>query len=82
MAEIVGDIKNSPVTAFIVVIDAQGNAYLDRATDHLAFEVERPATMLEVRRFCSEIVMDLQAQAAAEYTRLSLTMPAPNDASQ
>jgi len=30
--------------------------------------VEREITLLEVRRYASEIIADLQAQAAAEYT--------------
>ena len=34
--------------------------------------VERPATLREVRRYTSELLMDLNAQSAAEYTLVKL----------
>lgn len=60
-------------TAFVVAIDPDGRVYLELNTDSLTLPVERPATLIEVRRYLSEILMDLQAQAAAEYTVGALT---------
>jgi len=60
-------------TAFVVAIDPDGRVYLELNTDSLTIPVERPATLIEVRRYLSEILMDLQAQAAAEYTVGALT---------
>lgn len=57
---------------FIVLFNEEGNVFIDRSIDLINLEIERPATMLEVRRGVSEVLMDLQAQAAAEYTRIGL----------
>lgn len=59
------------VAAFAVMIDETGNVLVERDPSVFTFDVERPAGLLEVRRYCSEIVMDLQAQAAAEYVFLA-----------
>lgn len=59
-------------TGFLVLLNEDGNVFIDRSIDLITLEIERPATMLEVRRGVSEILMDLQAQAAAEYTRIGL----------
>lgn len=58
------------VTAFVVAIDEAGRVYLERNISAVSAEmnVEREATFIEIRRYISEILMDLQAQASAEYT--------------
>ena len=58
--------------AFAVLIDEDNNVYIERNLKALALPVEREATLIEVRRYLSEILMDLQAQAAAEYTSVRL----------
>lgn len=60
-------------TGFLIIIDAEGNSFIDRSIDLIKLDLTRPATLLEVRRAASELLMDLQAQAAAEYTRIALT---------
>ena len=60
-------------TAFVIAIDVDGKVYLEFNPDVLRLEVERETTLIEVRRYLSEILMDLQAQAAAEYTVTALT---------
>lgn len=63
-------------TAFLVAIDANGGVYLERSVDAFRIPVEREATMIEIRRYISEILMDLQAQASAEYTITALSQQA------
>jgi hypothetical protein len=60
-------------TAFVIAVDADGRVYLEFNPDILRIDVEREASLIEVRRYLSEILMDLQAQAAAEYTITALT---------
>ena len=60
------------MTGFVVLIDPKGNVYVERDTQYLSVELEREATLIEVRRYCSEILMDIQAQSAAEYTMVRL----------
>jgi len=59
-------------TAFVIAIGENGGVYLERNLDALKIPVEREVTLIEVRRYISEILMDLQAQAAAEYTITAL----------
>jgi hypothetical protein len=59
-----------PMTGFAVFFDTSGNVFVEREIGALSVGVERESTMVEVRRACSEILMDLNAQAAAEYTVL------------
>jgi hypothetical protein len=59
---------------FAVLIDDSGNVFVERTKDAFALPVERDATLLEVRRYASEILMDLQAQSAAEYVSLRLSV--------
>lgn len=59
-------------TAFAVLVDQDGNMFVERDPKIFSIEVERESSLVEVRRFCSEIVSDLQAQAAAEYTVLRM----------
>ena len=58
---------------FAVVVDKGGNVFVERNTSVLAIPVEREATLLEVRRYVSEILIDLQAQSAAEYVAIKLS---------
>lgn len=57
---------------FAVLVDESGNVFVERTKQAFALSVERDATLLEVRRYASEILMDLQAQSAAEYVTLRL----------
>jgi hypothetical protein len=57
---------------FAIVVDLEGNVFIERNTDVLKVDVERPASLLEVRRYLSEILMDLEAQSAAEYVMVRL----------
>lgn len=65
------------VAAFIVGFDADGNPFIDVSQETMKIETRRQPTMIEIRRYLSEILMDLQAQATSEYTaqRLSPTTP-------
>jgi hypothetical protein len=65
-------------TAFAVLIDVNGDVHVERDPAVFSVEIERASTLLEVRRYANEIVMDLQAQAAAEYVAMSARkVPAP-----
>lgn len=57
---------------FAVLVDEEGNVFVERTKEAFALSVERDASLLEVRRYASEILMDLQAQSAAEYVTLRL----------
>ena len=61
---------------FAVLITEEGNVFVERKPEVFNLNVERESTLLEVRRYTSEILMDLQAQSAAEYVVLK-TNPAP-----
>jgi hypothetical protein len=67
-------------TAFVIAIADDGRVFLERNTEALKLEVDREATLIEVRRYLSEILMDLQAQAAAEYTIGALMAAQPPSA--
>jgi hypothetical protein len=70
-------------TGFAVLIDHNGNVFIERTMGVLNAEVEREATLIEVRRYCSEILMDIQAQSAAEYTMVRLAQAnKPKEAEQ
>ena len=64
--------KKSFVIGFAVLIDSEGNVYLETNPEAFSVEIERPATLREVRRYTSELLMDLNAQSAAEYTLVKL----------
>ena len=55
-------------TGFAVLIDVDGHVFVERDKQLFSMPIEREITLLEVRRYASEILADLQAQAAAEYT--------------
>ena len=57
---------------FAVLVTEDGNVFVERTKEAFALPVERDATLLEVRRYASEVLMDLQAQSAAEYVTLRL----------
>ena len=59
-------------TGFAVLIDDKGHVYIERNVEALNVELAREATLIEVRRYASEILMDIQAQSAAEYTMIRL----------
>ena len=67
-----------PTAGFAILIDDEGSVYIERSPKVLSIPVEREATLIEIRRYLSEILMDLQAQAAAEYTVLRLSPPNPD----
>ncbi|CAB4121981.1 hypothetical protein UFOVP27_33 [uncultured Caudovirales phage] len=69
-------------TGYLVLVSDDGNVFVEKDTTQLPISVEREATLLEVRRYTSEILMDLQAQAAAEYTSLRLKADASAEAQQ
>jgi hypothetical protein len=60
------------LTGFAVLIDHDGGVYVERNPQALNLALDREATLIEVRRYSSEILMDIQAQSAAEYTMLRL----------
>lgn len=51
-----------------ILVDDKGNMYLERNPRAFNLPVEREATMIEVRRYAADVVMDIQAQAAGEYS--------------
>jgi hypothetical protein len=53
---------------FAVLIDVDGHVFVERDKQLFSMPIEREITLLEVRRYAAEILADLQAQAAAEYT--------------
>jgi hypothetical protein len=59
-------------TGFAVLVGEDGSVYVERNAQAISLPLEREATLIEVRRYCSEILMDIQAQSAAEYTVLRL----------
>ena len=58
--------------AFVIAIDQNGNVYVERDTKVINLPVEREASLLEIRRYTSDVYADLQAQAAAEYVAVRL----------
>jgi hypothetical protein len=65
---------------FVVLVDTDGTMYIERNKAAIAgVDVERDATLIEVRRYCQEVLFDLAAQAAAEYTTLRLAPPASQE---
>ena len=64
--------------AFAVLVDENGDVFVERTKNVFAMPVERDASLLEVRRYTSEVLMDLQAQSAAEYVTLRLAVNKAN----
>ena len=57
---------------YAVLVTEDGNVYVERNPGILTVPVQREASLIEVRRYTSEILMDLQAQSAAEYVSLRI----------
>lgn len=57
---------------FAVLIGEDGAVFIEKDLAQFNVPVDRESTLLEIRRYTSEILMDLQAQAAAEYTSLRI----------
>jgi len=66
---------------FAILVDEDANVFIERNPSVFSVPVERESTLLEVRRYISEILMDLQAQAAAEHVVLRLSAPKEEPAS-
>jgi len=64
----VTDIPPKIETGFAVLIDVNGHVFVERDRTLFSMPIEREISLLEVRRYAQEIIADLQAQAAAEYT--------------
>ncbi len=60
------------LTGFAVLIGKDGNIFLETSKEALAVKAERDATLREVRRYMAEILSDIEAQSAAEYTLIKL----------
>lgn len=60
------------LTGFAVLINKDGNIFLETSKEALSVKAERDATLREVRRYMAEILSDIEAQSAAEYTLLKL----------
>lgn len=60
------------LTGFAVLIGKDGNIFLETSTQIFSLKVEREATLREVRRYMAEILSDIHAQSAAEYTIVKL----------
>lgn len=63
---------------FGVFVTDKGNLFIERNKEIFKIPVEREATLIEIRRYVTEIIMDLQAQAAAEYTVVKLNGARPD----
>jgi hypothetical protein len=57
---------------FVILIDEDGGVFVEKDATIFSIPVERAASLLEIRRYTSELLMDLQAQSAAEYVTLRL----------
>lgn len=64
--------KKEFLTGFAVLIGKDGGIYLEMNKTVFSVDVERDASLREVRRFMGEILSDINAQSAAEYTLLKL----------
>ena len=64
--------KKEFLTGFAVLIGKDGGIFLEMNKEVFAVDVERDASLREVRRFMAEILSDIQAQSAAEYTLIKL----------
>ena len=66
---------------FAIFVDEAGNLFLETNTEAFNVPVARPASLREVRRFASEVLMDINAQSAAEYTIVKLSSLQAKDGS-
>lgn len=82
MTEETKENKKEFLTGFAVLIGKDGGIFLEMNKEVFAVDVERDASLREVRRFMAEILSDIQAQSAAEYTLIklaALNQKAPED---
>lgn len=64
--------KPNIVTGFAILVDDAGNMFVERSPEVFSMPITRQASFVELRRYCSEIIYDLNAQAAAEYVAQKL----------
>lgn len=73
----------TPQTAFVVVIGSDGDASAYTSLDSWPDEVQREASLGDIRRGCSELVNEINLQAGARFTLATLThavnRPTPAD---
>jgi hypothetical protein len=63
---------SNPLTAFVVIVDAEGSPSLVMDIPSEVLELERQPTMRDVRRALLDLSADLAAQAAAQYVLSSM----------
>lgn len=77
------DTSAIPQTAFVVVIGSDGDASAYTSLDSWPDEVQREASLGDIRRGCSELVNEINLQAGARFTLATLThavnRPTPAD---
>jgi len=69
-------------SGFVILISEDGGVFIEKDLAQFSIPVEREASLLEIRRYTSEILMDLQAQASAEYTTLRINAEKAAQAAQ
>jgi hypothetical protein len=82
MTEETKENKKEFLTGFAVLIGKDGGIFLEMNKEVFSVDVERDASLREVRRYMAEILSDIQAQSAAEYTLIklaALNQKAPED---
>ena len=60
------------LTGFAVLIGKDGGIFLETGKEVFSMKVDRDSNLREVRRYMAEILADIQAQSAAEYTIMKL----------
>jgi hypothetical protein len=71
--------KPNIITGFAVLMDEAGNMFVERSPEVFSMPITRQASFVEIRRYCSEIIYDLNAQAAAEYVTQKLLQSNPKE---
>ncbi len=82
MTEETKENKKEFLTGFAVLIGKDGGIFLEMNKEVFSVDVERDASLREVRRYMAEILSDIQAQSAAEYILIklaALNQKAPED---
>ena len=57
---------------FAVLVNENSEVFIEKDLSLFSIPVERAASLIEIRRYTSEILMDLQAQASAEYASIRI----------
>lgn len=60
-------------SGFAIFVDDAGNLFLETNPEAFTVPVERASSLREVRRLAAEVLMDINAQSAAEYTIVKLS---------